>query len=173
MSGTTRCTAPASQAHRTNSWGRRLRGIELRLSLVALVVGVAGSIQPLPSAAAASTSLEDAFLSRINHARAARDIPRLDVGGLISQVAREQARRMAERNRLFHNPQLTTDVTNWRVVGENVGYGPDALTLHQAFMQSSEHRANLLDRDYTRVGVGVVVRDGRVWVSEVFKTPLG
>ena len=31
----------------------------------------------------------------------------------------------------------------------NVGYGPDALTVHVAFMNSPAHKANILDRDYT------------------------
>jgi uncharacterized protein YkwD len=66
---------------------------------------------------------------------------------------------------------LTSAVPNWRYVGENVGYGPDAVTVHRAFMGSAPHRANILDQDFTRVGVGAVVRNGRVSVSEVFKTP--
>jgi hypothetical protein len=57
-------------------------------------------------------------------------------------------------------------------VGENVGYGPDALAVHVAFMRSPGHRANILDRDYSEVGVGAVVRGGRVWVAEVFRQPL-
>ena len=64
---------------------------------------------------------------------------------------------MAGQSRLYHNPQLTSDVKNWRWVGENVGYGPDALTVHVAFMNSPAHKANILDRDYTEVGIGAVV----------------
>jgi len=63
-------------------------------------------------------------------------------------------------------------VTNWQYVGENVGYGPDALTVHVAFMNSPAHRANILDRDYTEVGVGAVVVGDRVWVAEVFRRPM-
>ena len=54
-------------------------------------------------------------------------------------------------------PRLTSDVTNWRWVGENVGYGPDVATVHAAFMNSPAHKANILDRDYTEVGIGAVV----------------
>jgi peptidoglycan hydrolase-like protein with peptidoglycan-binding domain len=57
-------------------------------------------------------------------------------------------------------------------VGENVGYGPDALTVHAAFMNSAPHRANILDRDYTEVGIGAVTVNGRVWVAEVFRRPM-
>ena len=79
---------------------------------------------------------------------------------------------MAGRSTLYHNPDLTSDVKNWRWVGENVGYGPDALTVHVAFMNSPAHKANILDRDYTEVGIGAVTVDGRVWVAEVFRRPL-
>jgi hypothetical protein len=39
-------------------------------------------------------------------------------------------------------------------------------------MRSPGHRANILDRDYSEVGVGAVVRNGRLWVAEVFRQPL-
>ena len=56
-------------------------------------------------------------------------------------------------------------------MGENVGYGPDAVRVHVAFMNSPAHKANILDRDYTEVGIGAVLRNGRVWVAEVFRRP--
>lgn len=162
---------PARRARRPARRGRG-PGVATRLALVALLVGVAGGVLPVAPASADATSVEERFLARIAAAREARGLPAYEVGGILTLVAREQARRMAERDTLFHNPQLTSDVPNWRFLGENVGYGPDALTVHHAFMDSPGHRANILDRDYTRVGVGVVVRGGRVWVSEVFKTPM-
>ena len=79
---------------------------------------------------------------------------------------------MAGSSRLYHNPRLTSDVTNWRWVGENVGYGPSVASVHTAFMNSPAHKANILDRDYTEVGIGVVVANGRVWVAEVFRRPM-
>jgi hypothetical protein len=39
-------------------------------------------------------------------------------------------------------------------------------------MQSAPHRANILDRDYTEIGIGAVVVNGRVWVAEVFRRPM-
>ena len=121
---------------------------------------------------AQATSVEDVFRAKLNHARVVRGIHRLESRPALVSVAREQARRMAAQNTLYHNPNLTTDVRNWRYVGENVGYGPDALTVHHAFMLSPGHRANILDRDYTQVGIGAVVVNGRVWVAEVFRRPV-
>jgi uncharacterized protein YkwD len=138
------------------------------LVLAALVTGAVAA----PPAGAAATNVEDAFTDKINQARAARGLPALESRRHLVAVARRWADRMAEQSKLYHNPSLTSDVNNWRWVGENVGYGPDALAVHVAFMRSPGHRANILDRDYSEVGVGAVVRGGRVWVAEVFRQPL-
>lgn len=138
----------------------------LALALVAFVAATAAA------GPASATTPESLFTGKINAERAARGVPRLAVRSDLVAVARAQAARMAAQNRLFHNPNLTRDVRNWRWVGENVGYGPDALTVHAAFMASPGHRANILDRDYTEVGVGAVTSNGRVWVAEVFRRPM-
>ena len=141
------------------------------LTALALVITgfVTGAVVARPAQA---TSVEDVFTAKLNQARAARGIPRLTTRAALVEVARDWARTMAGQSRLYHNPQLTSDVSNWRWVGENVGYGPDALTVHVAFMNSPGHRANILDRDYTEVGIGAVVVGERVWVAEVFRRPL-
>jgi uncharacterized protein YkwD len=136
------------------------------LVLAVLVTGAAAA----PPAGA--NTVEDTFTTKMNNARAAQGIPRLTTRRHLVRVARDWAARMASQSKLYHNPALTSDVNNWRWVGENVGYGPDALTVHVAFMNSPGHRANILDRDFTEVGVGAVVRNGRVWVAEVFRRPL-
>jgi len=41
-------------------------------------------------------------------------------------------------------------------------------------MNSPEHRANILDHDFTQVGVGVSVdKNGIIWVTEDFRQPMG
>ena len=136
------------------------------LVLAALVTGAAAA------GPAAANSVEDSFTAKLNGARSARGIPRLTTRSALVTVAREQARRMARSSRLYHNPRLTSEVTNWRWVGENVGYGPSVASVHTAFMNSPAHRSNILDRDYTEVGIGAVVANGRVWVAEVFRRPM-
>jgi peptidoglycan hydrolase-like protein with peptidoglycan-binding domain len=138
----------------------------LALALAAVLTGA------LTAAPAGATTAEDGLTARLNGARSDQGLPSLATRSDLVTVARAQAARMADSGTLYHNPNLTTDVTNWRWVGENVGYGPDALTVHVAFMQSAPHRANILDRDYTEIGIGAVVVNGRVWVAEVFRRPM-
>lgn len=148
---------------------RRVAAILTALALV-LAALVTGAVTAGPASAA--TSVEETFTSKLNQARVARGVPRLAVRPQLVSVARSWAATMARESKLFHNPRLTTEVDNWRWVGENVGYGPDALTVHAAFMNSPGHRANILDRDYTEVGIGAVTVGGRVWVAQVFRRPM-
>ena len=153
---------------------RRGRTVQ-HLSLACGLIGLAAVIAPAAPASAATvtpTPVEQQLLERVARARADHGLRPYRVGGAITTIAREQARRMADQGTLYHNPRLTTQVTSWRLVGENVGTGPDPLTVHRAFMRSPSHRANVLSREFTRIGVGAVARDGQVWVAEVFKTPL-
>jgi len=46
--------------------------------------------------------------------------------------------------------------SNWQSLGENVGVGPTCAKIAQAFMNSPEHRRNILDPSYASVGLGVV-----------------
>lgn len=138
-------------------------------SLLVLAALVMGAVTARPAGA---STVEDSFTTRLNDSRSNHGVARLKVGKQLVKVARAQAQRMADRDLLYHNPNLTSDVHNWRFVGENVGYGPDAATVHSAFMHSAPHRANILDTDYTKIGIGVVVSNGRVWVAEVFKKPM-
>ena len=137
----------------------------LALALAAVLTGA------LTAAPAGATTAEDSLTARLNGARSDQGLPSLATRADLVAVARAQATRMADSGTLYHNPNLATDVTNWRWVGENVGYGPDVQTVHVAFMNSDAHRANILDTDYTEVGVGVVERGDRVWVAEVFRRP--
>ena len=151
----------ATTAHRIT-----LAVTTLALALAAVLTGT------LTAAPAGATTAEDSLTARLNGARSDQGLPSLAPRSDLVAVARAQATRMADSGTLYHNPNLTTDVANWRWVGENVGYGPDALTVHVAFMNSPAHKANILDRDYTEVGIGAVTVNGRVWVAEVFRRPL-
>lgn len=142
----------------------------IALALAALVVAMAAVL--VDTSAADATTAEYEFFTRLNRARVIHGRPGLARKYELTLVARAQALRMASSGTLYHNPNLRTAVSNWRWVGENVGYGPTTLAVHRAFMASPGHRANVLDRDYSQVGVGVVRRGGRVWVAEVFRRPL-
>lgn len=142
------------------------RARALAILLVAALVAV---IVPAGIARAAG---EASDLTRwTGDERAAAGIAGLQVAGDLVEVATRHAQRMADEGRLHHNPRLTSEVSGWERLTENVGHGPDARQVHDALMASSSHRANILDTGVTQVGVGVVRKDGALWVAQVFRRP--
>lgn len=153
---------------------RDRRVVSLAVSVLLVLTGaLSAGVVTAPSANAASASAESGFISRINASRAAAGRPAYAVSADLTAVARAWAASMARSNNLRHNPRLASQVRGWRYVGENVGVGGTVSSLHAAFMGSPGHRANVLDRDFRQVGVGVVMSGGRMWVAEVFRKPTG
>jgi Cysteine-rich secretory protein family len=120
----------------------------------------------------ASASDESDFVSRTNSARASADLRSYAVRYDLTGVARRQAARMASARQIYHNPNLGSEVGNWRALAENVGRGTSVSAIQNAFMNSSAHRDNILSRTYTEVGIGTARGgDGQIYVSEVFRLP--
>jgi uncharacterized protein YkwD len=113
---------------------------------------------------------ETRLAALVNRARANHDRKPYKVSLSLSKVAEGQARAMADQQRLFHNPRLTTEVHNWRAIGENVAYTSTVARAHALLMGSAPHRRNLLSSTFRQIGVGVVKDShGTVWVVEVFR----
>jgi uncharacterized protein YkwD len=115
---------------------------------------------------------ERAFARRIDRARERNGKSRLRSDPELAKAARSHTQGMVNRGKLYHTPgdRLSTKVTNWTVLGENVGVGSGVAELHRAFMDSEGHRENVLYPSYTFVGVGVVERNDRMWVTVVFES---
>lgn len=140
-------------------------------SVAALLVVVLVALL-VPAGAARAAGDPAADLTRwIGDERAAAGVGGLRVAGDLVDVATRHAHRMASEGRLHHNPALSSEVQGWQRVTENVGTGPEARAVHDAFMASSSHRANIVDGQVTEVGVGVASSDGTLWVVQVFRLP--
>jgi hypothetical protein len=141
---------------------------------LALTAGVTAAAVTPASALASTYGYEAQFVADMNAARQANGLAPYSVASDLTSVARNHSAQMASSQTLYHNPSLTSQVQNWQAVGENVGEGPTVSDIHNAFMQSPEHRANILDHDFTQVGVGVSVdKNGIIWVTEDFRQPMG
>ena len=57
---------------------------------------------------------------------------------------------------------------NWQSLGENIGMGPDVLSIHNALVASPRHYQNLVDSRFTDIGIGVISQNGTIYVSQVF-----
>jgi uncharacterized protein YkwD len=151
-----------------------------RVLVLALVLGV---LAPLTNevAEASPGSAEQRFVEHINRERQNRGLGALQVNAGLRSVARVWSSTMSSQNRLYHNPNLSRQVSGktdgqWTRLAENVGrtrltgagWTQLADRLHAALMSSSGHRGNILGA-FNQVGVGVTVAsDGSMWVTQVF-----
>jgi hypothetical protein len=149
--------------------------VRLVYALVAallLIVGAPIGVGAAPRAAAATDTgaAEQEFVRLINGLRASKGLAPLAVHGELTAVARGWATRMAEADRISHNPNLANAVkSDWQKLGENVGVGMDVRKLHDAFVNSPAHYKNLVDPDFTYIGVGVVVgNNGALFTAHEF-----
>jgi hypothetical protein len=142
--------------------------------MLALTAGATAAAFSPASAFASTYDFEAQFVAKMNAARQSSGLAPYSVASDLVSIARNHSAQMASQQSLYHNPSLTSQVQNWQAVGENVGEGPTVSDIHNAFMQSPEHRANILDHDFTQVGVGVSVdKNGMIWVTEDFREPAG
>ena len=155
-------TTGISRKHRVRGYGAVVRSAAVAL-VIAFGLLLFGPVRP----AAAQASYESDFIRRINSERTSRGIAAMAVDSELTGIARNWAQHMASTNTLSHNPNLANQVKqDWVKLGENVGVGDTVDAIHTAFMNSPAHRANILDGDFTKVGVGVVTGgDGRIGVA--------
>ena len=111
------------------------------------------------------------FFRRINGARLGSSRVQLKLDPHLTKIARKHSREMTGANVLHHTDTsaFRNRVTNWELLGENVGVGSTVDSLHHAFMQSPSHRENVLYSTFRHVGVGTRERHGRLWVTVVFE----
>ncbi|MDX1510833.1 MAG: CAP domain-containing protein [Nitriliruptorales bacterium] len=159
-------TSPA----RSDRTGARQLGVVILLVLALLAAHA-------PSARAArDTGAEADFIRLINKSRAANGAAPLAPAADMATVAHAWSVTMATADKLFHNPDYTTQICCWQALAENVGYhsltssvGETVARLHSLFMESPGHRTNILNPVYNQVGVGVEIRDGIMWVTVNFR----
>lgn len=82
--------------------------------------------------------------------------------------AQAWAETLASEGHLRHSDLHVGMPEGFRKLGENVGRGPEVGAIHQAFLDSTAHRANLLDPDYRWIGTGAArSADGVLYVAVV------
>lgn len=122
------------------------------------------------------TVAEQYLFSAANIERAQRGLHPLQWDTSLFQAAVYHAQEMAERESISHQYQGEPDLTargegagaRFSEIAENVAEAPSALMIHEAWMNSPHHRANLLDPKVDSVGISVVSRNGQLYAVEDF-----
>ncbi|MFN2390052.1 MAG: CAP domain-containing protein [Actinomycetota bacterium] len=115
---------------------------------------------------------ERQFKNKINNVRSGLLLGKLHLDPELSKSAKVHTKEMVASDTLYHtsNAQFARRVTNWNMLGENVGVGSSVSSLHSAFMNSPLHRANIVLPTFRHVGVDVIKKDGRMWVTVQFES---
>jgi uncharacterized protein YkwD len=114
---------------------------------------------------------EKCFMRRINRARVAHGLPKLDRDKQLSYVARIHAQEMAHYSSVWDDSMVGHRVTHWRSLGTNAGRGAGCHELTQAFLASWSHRENILGH-FHFIGVGLIWYNGNMYVSQNFESRL-
>jgi uncharacterized protein YkwD len=143
----------------------------ISLVLAATVTWGVGLAMPGPAAAWSagtfSSSSERELVALTNRSRASAGLRSLRVDSTLTSVARWRSKDMIDRDYFSHDipgygtvfKKLDAKGYCYKVAGENIGwntYPDDVATaeIHQMFMDSSGHRANILGRAWDVIGVG-------------------
>ncbi|GAC1311241.1 MAG: hypothetical protein NVSMB19_25640 [Vulcanimicrobiaceae bacterium] len=130
-----------------------------------------------PEATARPAIAEDvaALLAALNTARASSGLRPLVLDPRLCAIAQSHGIDMATRRYFDHlTPEGVTpfgrlDRAHYRYgyAGENLALDRDAASAHHALLLSSEHRSNMLEPHYARVGIATIgSATGQIFVEE-------
>lgn len=166
-----------------------LRTLGIAVALIGLAALPAGAQQRsrrsgCAAADAATTRLERQLFTLINAARASHGVAPLTWSAASADAARCHSEEMAAAGELSHTSAAGLDVgqrleqerIRWSRAAENVAAAPSIESAQRMMMSEpphrQNHRANILDPDLTRVGIGIVRSGALLYVTEDFYTPL-
>jgi len=159
--------------------GKPAQGLVLCLALAAPMV-LAAQTQPYSPAQNGDDSglLQEAMelFDLANQARAQAGVGSLNWDPALAQSALEHCERMAATGPISHQyageqglqTRAAQAGAHFSLIEENVAVGPDPEAIHEQWMRSEGHRANLLNPQVDRIGVAVVEARGVLYAVEDF-----
>jgi uncharacterized YkwD family protein len=123
--------------------------------------------------ASAVSEFEKKVVELTNAERAKQGLAPLELDEELSKVAKEKSNDMKKNNYFSHNSptygspfdMMKQFGVEYRTAGENIAMGqqsPDEVV--NAWMKSEGHRANIMNGEFTHIGVGHV-EDGNYWTQ--------
>ncbi len=104
------------------------------------------------------------MLNLVNQERTRAGLSPLEMDASLVKLARLKAQDMINKGYFGHNSptygspfeMMKTYGVKYSYAGENLAGAPSVSSAHKNLMNSSGHRANILNSNYTKVGIGVV-----------------
>ncbi len=106
---------------------------------------------------------EQHMLALVNGERTKRGLRALRMDAALVALARAHSADMLRRGYFSHvtpdglSPadRAAAAGIDYLILGENIAYAPDVDIAHTGLMNSPPHRANILSREFSRVGIGI------------------
>lgn len=132
-----------------------------------------GQVISIPTLDSGVTAYEAEVVRLVNEERAKKGLKPLTHDWELSRVARYKSQDMKDKNYFSHTSptygspfqMMKSFGITYRTAGENIAKGyatPKAVV--EGWMNSSGHRANILNSSFTRIGVGYVA-SGNYWTQ--------
>ena len=124
-----------------------------------------------------NSSVEMEIVNLVNIERQKEGLAPLQYSSELSNVARMKSQDMAQKNYFSHNSPTYGDPftmmksfgIKYRTAGENIAKGySSAQSVMNGWMNSSGHRANILNPSFGKIGVGYVNINGTTYWTQMF-----
>lgn len=110
------------------------------------------------------TAEEQQMVNLVNQERTSRGLPALKVDMTLVKTARMKSNDMIANNYFAHQSPtygspfdlMKSQGVSYRYAGENLAGASSVTQAHTNLMNSSGHRANILNTNYTYIGIGIV-----------------
>jgi uncharacterized YkwD family protein len=138
--------------------------------------------EPEPKASLPPYSMnthESTMFKLVNEERAKEGLPALKLHEKLGAVARFKSQDMKDNNYFSHTSPTYGSPSDllkyfdisWRAFGENLALHSSAEKAHAALMNSAGHRANILNANFTHVGIGMVQGSQGQYYTQIFIRP--
>lgn len=132
-----------------------------------------GDIITVPTVSSSVSSYEAEVVRLVNKERSARGLKPLTQNWELSRVARYKSEDMKNKNYFSHTSptygspfeMMKSFGIQYRTAGENIARGyATPVAVVNGWMNSSGHRANILNSSFSEIGVGYV-ENGKYWTQ--------
>jgi uncharacterized protein YkwD len=137
--------------------------------------------KPKPDPKLGLSKEEKEFVELTNKVRAKEELPALEPHAWLFKAARDHSATMAKKGELEHKfdgktvgDRAEAVGYEWTGIGENIAESESDTPpgIMKIWMGSEGHRANILNKKFVHLGVGVVKNDkGETYYTLVFGTP--
>lgn len=118
--------------------------------------------QPEPSSVLSEDEMQ--MLQSVNEERRKAGLQPLEIHEGLVKLARLKSEDMIKLGYFSHQSptygspfeMITKAGITYRTAGENIAGAPTVVRAHQSLMNSSGHRANILNKNFTHIGIGIV-----------------